>query len=99
MPWNYRLVHRYDEILEEHIYAIHEAFYDEGSKTPHSISENPSYPQADTWEAFTHEFARYQKGYLQGRRRILEYADFNKTNQDDAVTPSCNGGKFNEREK
>ena len=78
MSWNYRLVHRFDEVLQEHVYAIHEAYYDEGSRKPHSISENASYPQADTWEGFTHDFARYQRGYLQPRREILEYADFDK---------------------
>lgn len=79
MSWNYRLVHRFDYAIQESVYAIHEAFYDEGKDEPHSISENPSYPQGITWEEFLADFSRYQASSLYPRKRILEYSDFDKT--------------------
>lgn len=76
MSWNYRLVHRFDGVLQEDVYAIHEAYYDEGADRPHSITKNPVYPQSDTFEGFTKVMAAYDKAYLQPRNRILEYTDF-----------------------
>lgn len=75
MSWNYRLVHQFDSATEEHVYVIHEAFYDEGSDTPHSISTTASWPQGETVE----ELQRDCEMYLQALSKpVLEYADFDK---------------------
>lgn len=93
MTWNYRLVHRFDTTLEEDIYAIHEAYYDEGKDEPHSIGENPSWPQGATWEEFLEDFAHYQASSLYPRKRILEYADFDKTNHKGSAPIATGEGR------
>lgn len=82
MSWNYRLVHRFDIALQGDVYAIHEAFYDEGKDEPHSIGENPAYPQGATWEEFLRDFSNFQAASLYPKSRILEYADFDKTENE-----------------
>jgi hypothetical protein len=69
MTWNYRLVHRI--VNDEHIYAIHEAYYDDNKET--SITEEPTHPQGETLE----ELKRDCEHYMQALGRpVLEYSDF-----------------------
>lgn len=69
MTWNYRVVHRL--VNADHIYAIHEAYYD-GNK-PTSITEESVRPRGRTPE----ELARDCKNYLKAiEHPVLEYADF-----------------------
>jgi hypothetical protein len=81
MSWNYRLVHRYDATLDEHVFAIHEAYYDEDAEEPHSITTDPSWPQGETWEEFCKDFAFYQAASLYPKSSVLEYSDFEKVQQ------------------
>lgn len=69
MTWNYRVVHRL--VSNEHIYAIHEAYYDDNKKT--SITEEPVHPQGESLD----ELKRDCEHYLQALERpVLEYDDF-----------------------
>ena len=69
MTWNYRVVRRV--VNNEHVYAIHEAYYDDNRTT--SITEESVHPQGETLE----ELKRDCEHYLQALERpVLEYADF-----------------------
>jgi hypothetical protein len=74
VSWNYRLVRTYhlspSGETEETI-AIHEVYYDKKGK-PNGYTENPSWPQGETWEEFQKDFDHYQKATLSYKNGILD---------------------------
>ena len=73
MSWNYRVVCRKFP-NDEYIYNIHEAYYEDGSDTPHSITTNPCYPEGDSTEELKKDIERFMKAFS---RPVLEYDNFN----------------------
>lgn len=65
MTWNYRVVHRKtiytsgQENLEEHLYQIHEAYYEEDKEKPRRITVNPVTPCGETLEELRAAIAMY----------------------------------------
>lgn len=84
MSWNYRIVkqsvkHPTKKNSSYTIYGIHEAYYNEGEKKPHSITENSMIDECDTlgqleWD-LKHMLQAVKKA-RKDKRLILKHEDF-----------------------
>ena len=69
MTWNYRVVKK------DNYFAIHEAFYDEKSKKPHSITAEPCEPYGETLEELKEDIEWFT---IALEKPVLNYKDFIK---------------------
>lgn len=70
--WNYRVVKRtWDNGTV--IFAIHEAYYDEGKLEPGTITINPCWPQGESLEELQEDLEWYREALS---RPILNWEDF-----------------------
>lgn len=65
--WNYRVVEKSGS------FSVHEAFYDDGVETPHSITENEMSPYGETLEELKEDLEHYLEAF---EKPVLQYKDF-----------------------
>lgn len=65
--WNYRVVEK------DGYYGMHEAFYDEKDKKPHSITQNEMSPHGDTLNELKDDLQKFLEAL---EKPILHYKDF-----------------------